>query len=79
MQSCLLKFARANLQINVNTGRYLYMHISHTEWFAKWFFADLMQTFICGNKSVTTNFLLNHYLSGESSLWYESREVCTET
>lgn len=44
------------LQINVNTGRYLYMHISHTESFARRFFANLMQTFICGNKSVTTNF-----------------------
>jgi hypothetical protein len=32
------------------------MHISHTESFAKQFFANLMQTFICGNKSVTTNF-----------------------
>ncbi len=36
------------------------MHISHTESFARWFFTNLMQTFICGKeperKSVTTNF-----------------------
>jgi hypothetical protein len=47
---------QGRLQINVNIGRYLYMLISHTEWFAKRFFANMMQTFICGNKSVTTNF-----------------------
>lgn len=56
MQKLPAKAHRAGLQINVNTGRYLYMHISHTEWFAKRFFANVVQTFICGNKSVTRNF-----------------------
>lgn len=32
------------------------MHISDTEWFAKQFLTNVMQTFIYGNKSVTTNF-----------------------
>jgi len=26
------------------------MHISHTESFARWFFTNLLQTFICGKE-----------------------------
>ncbi len=52
----MLKFFIADLQINVNIGRYLYMPVFHTKWFAKRLFANWMRIFIYGSKSVTIDF-----------------------